>query len=476
MSSSARAADARLFETDVRANRGAGHLFTATEPVYIGRAPGRLDMMGGNVDYTGGLVFQATIREATWAAVQRRADDRIVFSNPQMGERGWSDRVEFQLGDLTDDASVRQLVNRDPGTRWTAYVLGVFHWLRRRFPERVTTGASVLIRSEVPLNKGVSSSAAVEVSVMKPAARCYGIDLHGIELAEACQWAENVIAESACGIMDQAASVLGDEGYVLPLLCQPCQPRPLVKLPDALRCWGIDSGVSHAVTGIEYEAARAAAFMGFRMICGWEALSLTLDESGRIPRYIDPRWNGYASNIPASVFRSRYESRLPELISGKEFLSRYDGHADPFTAVQPEIQYRLRACTRYAVEENHRIELFVELARGSHTEGAGAAYALMGDLMYQSHWSYTECGLGNEATDLLVDLVRAEGVGAGLFGAKVTGGGAGGTVAVLGKTSAADAFRQVVERYAEARSCTPYVFEGSSGGADVFGVHVVEAE
>ena len=111
---------------------------------------------------------------------------------------------------------------------------------------------------------------------MKASAACYGIALDGIELAEACQWVENVIAESACGIMDQAASVLGDEGHVLPLLCQPCLPRPLVKLREGLRCWAIDSGVRHAVTGIEYEAARAAAFIGYRMICEWE--NLPIDE------------------------------------------------------------------------------------------------------------------------------------------------------------------------------------------------------
>jgi galactokinase len=99
----------------------------------------------------------------------------------------------------------------------------------------------------------------------------------------------------------------------------------------------------------------------------------------------------------------------------------------------------------------------------------------MGDLMYQSHWSYTQCGLGNEATDLLVDLVRAEGEASGLFGAKITGGGAGGTVAVLGHKDARDAFRRVVERYGEARSWTPHVFEGSSRGADAFGLRIVEA-
>ena len=247
--------------------------------MYISRAPGRLDLMGGNVDYTGGLVFQSTIREATWAAAQRRSDQRIIFLNPQMKEEGWQEQVEFDFDQLSSEQAVKSLVNASHEVRWTSYVLGAFLLLRIRYPEQVNSGASVYIESEVPRNKGVSSSAAVEVAVMKAAAACYGVVLDGIELAEACQWVENVIAESACGIMDQAASVLGDEGHVLPLLCQPCLPRPLVKLPEELRCWAIDSGVRHAVTGIEYEAARAAAFIGYRMICEWENLPIQKEES-----------------------------------------------------------------------------------------------------------------------------------------------------------------------------------------------------
>ena len=460
-----------VFESEVRRIREERLFFSPDGPVFIGRSPGRLDVMGGNVDYTGGLVFEATIREATWGAVQLRADRRIAFWNPQMSDRGWRDHVEFELDALTDEEAVRRTVNADPGHRWTAYVLGIFYLLRLRYPEAVQTGANVYIRSEVPLNKGVSSSAAVEVAVMKPAARAYGIDLHGIELAEACQWVENVIAESACGIMDQAAVVLGDEGFLLPLLCQPCQPRPLVRLPDELRCWAIDSGVSHAVTGIEYEAARAAAFMGYKLICDWEVLPVTRDANSRIPRFTDPRWCGYLSNVPPSLFRAKYELRLPETMSGSEFLQHGEFHPDPFTSARPEIQYRVRNCTRYAIEENQRIQLFVELVRGIKTKAFEDASRLMGDLMFQSHYSYTECGLGNAATDLLVDLVREQ--GSGLYGAKVTGGGAGGTVAILGRWDAREAFDRVVERYAEAQHM-PYVFDGSSMGADQFGVVVQE--
>jgi galactokinase len=463
------------FEATVARLRGANQFFSARAPLYISRAPGRLDLMGGNVDYTGGLVFQSTIREATWAAAQLRDDQKIIFLNPQMKEEEWLDRVEFDLNQLSSEAAVKRLVNASPEVRWTAYVLGAFLLLRNRYPQQVKSGASIYIQSEVPRNKGVSSSAAVEVAVMKAAAACYGIALQGVGLAEACQWVENVIAESACGIMDQAASVLGDEGHVLPLLCQPCLLRPLVKLPEGLRCWAIDSGVRHAVTGMEYEAARAAAFIGYRMICEWENLQVQKDESGPIPRYVDPRWKGFLSNVVPSIFRSKYEQRLPELISGAEILSQGREHPDPFTVVRPGVNYRVRACTRYAVEENQRIELFIELARGSTQQPSIAAFRQMGELMFQSHWSYTECGLGCAATDQLIDLVRQYRGDDLLFGAKITGGGAGGTVAVLGSAAAAGAFEKVVSEYARLQSFSPYVFEGSSIGADRYGVRELRA-
>ena len=464
------------FEPKVGELRKSGTFFSRTKPVYICRAPGRLDLMGGNVDYTGGLVFQATIREATWAAAQAREDGRIDFWNPQLQREGWQDRIEFDLAALTDEGTVHGLVNQSPGVRWTAYVLGIFYLLQCKYPEKVRAGASVYIESDVPLNKGVSSSAAIEVAVMKAVSGAYGIPLSGVELAELCQWVENVIAESACGIMDQAASVLGDENYVLPLVCQPCTAKPLVKLPAGLRCWGIDSGVRHAVTGVEYEAARAGAFIGYRMICDREGLGLSLDSSGRIPRYVDSRWNGYISNISPSKFRSQYENDLPSLTSGAEIQASGKTHVDPYTTIRPEVNYRVRACTRYAIEENQRIELFVDLARGAREEPSENTFRLMGDLMFQSHWSYTECGLGCDATDQLVELVRAECSDGKLYGAKITGGGGGGTVAVLGPEGGEEAFRRVVHKYAKNRGSEPYVFEGSSMGADRFGIQVLKAD
>ena len=85
------------FLDNVRALQRDEQLFSLASSVFVARSPGRLDLMGGNDDYTGGMVFEATIREATWAAVQVRHDDRIVLVNPQMAAQGWQERVEYCL-------------------------------------------------------------------------------------------------------------------------------------------------------------------------------------------------------------------------------------------------------------------------------------------------------------------------------------------------------------------------------------------
>lgn len=461
------------FLSTVRSMRDRGELFVRDRPIHVARSPGRLDLMGGNDDYTGGMVFEATIREATWAAAQQRRDRAIVLSNPQVTAHGWNADVTFYLDELTDEDAVRRLVGRDERNRWTAYVLGLFYWLRRHYAERADQGMNVLVQSDVPLNKGVSSSAALEVAVMKAAAHAYGIDMAGVALAEACQWAENVIAQSACGIMDQIAVVMGNEGCVLPLVCQPCNPLQLVRLPAGLTYWGIDSGVRHQVSGIEYEAARAAGFMGYKLICDRQGLSVALDESSPIARWTDSRWNGYLANMSPSIFRT-FENELPAEMSGQEYMRVAKVHVDPYTQCRPDVIYRVRACTRYAVEENHRVQLFVQLVRGLSSDEATDGATLMGELMYQSHWAYTDTGLGCRQTDLLVDLARELGPQRGIFGAKITGGGGGGTVAVLGREDAEGAIAEIVDRYAGETGVAAYVFRGSSEGADHFGIVTVE--
>jgi galactokinase len=458
------------FLENVHSLIGTDGFFSPSAPVFIARAPGRLDLMGGNDDYTGGLVFESTIREATFAAAQTKADQTIVLKNKTASDAGWQGDVSITFSELRDDISVRNYANGSPAIRWTAYVLGSLHYLKKKFPDQVTKGILVYMESAVPLNRGVSSSAAIEVSVMKASAAAYGIDLAGTELALACQWVENVIAESACGIMDQIAVVAGKEGFILPLVCQPCLPEPLIQLPKELQIWGIDSGVSHQVSGIEYEAARAAAFMGYKVICDQEQIEVTVDNRSEIERYTDPYWNGYLANLSPSLFHEKYESKLPVKMNSHEFISGHGFHVDPYTPLKEGVVYSILANTRYAVEENYRVQMFSELSRGASLTSSKRAFQLMGELMYQSHYSYTECGLGAKATDYIVSLFRKEGLANGIYGAKITGGGAGGTVAILAGIEASEVVHRVFEQYAKSGMGDPYLFEGSSDGADTFGI------
>ena len=94
---------------------------------------------------------------------------------------------------------------------------------------------------------------------------------------------------------------------------------------------------------------------------------------------------------------------------------------------------------------------------------------LAGELMYQSHASYSACGLGSAATDRIVELARAEGPGQGIYGAKITGGGSGGTVAILSRRDAGPVVARVAEKYASETGYQPYIFSGSSPGSAEFG-------
>lgn len=272
-----------------------------------------------------------------------------------------------------------------PDSRWQLYVIGVLLWLHMRHPSLMFAGGhhglSLLVWSSVPLNRGVSSSASVEVACMKAAAKAFGISIDGETLATACQWVENEVCSSACGLMDQMAVTLGS-----PFMCMRCQPAQIVPappLPSDLYVFAMDSGVSHEVSGIEYEAARAAAFMGYKIICAEQGLAVVKDTSGEIARFTDPLYNGYLANMSPSVFARQFERSLPEQMTGREFTERYGSHVDPATQVLPEHVYNVRANTKYAVLENNRVTLFYNLIKGCPSSGGGAQlYSQLGELMY----------------------------------------------------------------------------------------------
>ena len=221
------------------------------------------------------------------------------------------------------------------------------------------------------------------------------------------------------------------------------------------------SATPSAVRTIRRSAA--AQFIGYRIIADAAGLSAKpVSEDAAGVELNDPRWNGYLANISPREFREHFESLLPESMAGSDFLARYGGTTERVTHVDPSRRYAVRKPTAHPIEENARVARFHTLLQGSTRE---ASLREMGDLMAASHASYSACGLGSDGTDLLVELVRNAGEASGLYGAKITGGGSGGTVAILGRDTAEPAIETIARQYSEQTGRHTYVFRGSSNGA-----------
>ena len=445
-----------------------GELFDYESDLFVTRAPGRLDLMGGIADYSGSLVLELPIAEAAFVALQRDASRkiRVVTTN----DRGRRAAFEMSLDDFERDGEpvgydeARKLFPACGPANWAAYVAGAFLVLMRERGVRFTEGARILLASNVAEGKGVSSSAAIEVAAMSALIAAFDIEVKPRDLALLCQKVENAIVGAPCGVMDQMTAVCGIEGELLALLCQPAEIQEMIALPDDLAVWGVESGERHSVRGEDYSAVRTGAFMGFRIIV--DRVKPKVRATDGVLHVEDEIWHGYLANVDGGEFEFSYAKHIPERIAGGEFLARYGGTTDEVTRVDPERTYAVLKPTAHAVYEHSRVRAFAELL----CEPAGERRnEQLGEMMYESHASYSGCGLGSAGTDLIVNLVRRSGPQSGLYGAKITGGGGGGTVAILGARNAEAAVRRIAASYEQAMSYQPYVFAGSSPGSAVFG-------
>lgn len=433
--------------------------FDPRSPVVLSRAPGRLDVMGGIADYCGSLVLQRTTSEATFAAVQRTDQTVLNIVSLSPDSNGIPRVFALPLEALLKDGSpiryseARRIFS-NATDRWAAYVVGIFIVLMRERGVVFPQGARMLISSRVPEGKGVASSAALEVATMQAVTSAFGILISAKDMALLCQVAENLVAGAPCGVMDQMTSACGESDSLLALLCQPAELQAAVTIPEEIAFWGLDSGERHAVSGSDYASVRTAAFMGQRI------LDLSAEDSS----------GGYLANVTPEEFTREVMSLLPDQLTGAEFLARYSESGDSATTIDPSFTYCIRKATAHPVFENDRVHEFRRLLMASPCEEQRIR---LGELMLQSHESYSACGLGAHGTDLIVKLVREAGCEGGLYGARITGGGSGGTVAILGRADAGLCISGIAERYRRVTGYSTHVFSGSSPGAAQFGARTL---
>lgn len=297
-----------------------------------------------------------------------------------------------------------------PGTdkNWTAYPAGVV-WALREAGHAVT-GADIHLASTVPAGAGLSSSAALEVVVALALDDLYALGLRGWQLARLCQRAENVYVGAPVGIMDQTASACCESGHALFLDTRDLSQRqiPFDLAAEGMRLLVVDTRVKHSHSEGEYGKRRADCEKG--------AALLGVDALRDIP---------YAG-LDAALERLGEEEEVRRLV-------------------------------RHVVTEDERVDRVVALLESGDTRA-------IGPVLTAGHASLRDdFRVSCPELDLAVDTA----VAAGALGARMTGGGFGGSAIVLAEATDVDALTKAVENaFATAGFKTPRVFEAvPSAGA-----------
>jgi galactokinase len=155
------------------------------EPAGIFRAPGRVNLIGEHTDYNEGFVMPAALGFYAYVAAGLRADRLLQVTSIDFGESS-----TFDLDSLA----------AKPSSHWSDYVCGVAGVMRSRGVR--LKGTNLVVKGEVPIGAGLSSSAAIEVAVAFALLATSNVEIDRREIAQNCQRAEHEYAGTKCGIMD----------------------------------------------------------------------------------------------------------------------------------------------------------------------------------------------------------------------------------------------------------------------------------
>ena len=366
-----------------------GHRFVeifGEEPATVVRAPGRVNLIGEHTDYNDGYVLPVAIDRSVLVAATPRDDRQVIVHALDFGES-----TTFSLDDIEHDQ-----VNT-----WSNYQRGVAYFLEEhgiRLP-----GLNAVVVGDVPIGSGLSSSAAIEVSMAYTWQVLAGFSLSRVDLALLCQRAENEFVGMNCGIMDQFVCALGQHDHALLIDCRSLDYKP-VPLPSEAAVVVADTMKRRGLLDSEYNTRRQECEEGVRIL----------------QRYL-PQIQALRDVSPNQFVE--YKGQLPE---------------------------KVRQRCRHVIYENERV------LRGVASLQAGDL-AAFGWLMNESHSSLrNDYEVSCPELDI---MVKAAWKVSGVYGSRMTGAGFGGcTVSLVAEEAVEDFQAQLAATYEEATGIIPQIY------------------
>jgi len=346
-----------------------------SEPQIVVKSPGRINVIGEHTDYNNGFVLPAAIDKGVYIGISSRDDNNIELYSVDYNEKYNTDTTTLTFGPEL----------------WTNYILGVTRILKQKFEG--IKGYNLVVVGDVPLGSGLSSSAALTCATSFALSKLFDLNLSKLEIAKVGQQTEHEAVGVRCGIMDQFASVFGQDNSLIKLDCRSLEYEYIPIELDGYEILLLNTNVKHSLASSAYNKRREACEA---------AVALVKEKYPQVESLRD-----------VSI------AQLDELV--KDVSAEY---------------YQK---SKFVVEENERLLKATEALKANNIDS-------LGQLLYDAHWALSkEYEVSCDELDFLVSTVATY---PEVAGARMMGGGFGGcTINIIKEGKSKDVIDKLSNLY-----------------------------
>ena len=345
------------------------------EPQIIVKSPGRINIIGEHTDYNNGFVLPAAIDKGVYIGISAREDDKIALYSIDYNDKYETDTASLAFGPEL----------------WTNYILGATRILSKKSDK--IKGYNLVVVGDVPLGSGLSSSAALTCATSFALGKLFDLNLSKLDIAKVGQQTEHEAVGVRCGIMDQFASVFGQDNSLIKLDCRSLDYEYIPIEMDGYEILLLNTNVKHSLASSAYNKRREACE---------SAVALIKEKYAEV-----------------ESLRDVTVEQLDELVK-------------PVSA-----EYYQKA--RFVIEENQRLLHATEALKANDIKK-------LGELLYAAHWALSkEYEVSCDELDFLVSTVSTY---PEVAGARMMGGGFGGcTISIIKKGKSQEVISKLSDLY-----------------------------